>query len=142
MPKPGKRQKETDFYKRYGFDIGDTLLVLPENDGRIISGFSEEELNDLISRAKKGKIVAASGKYGQIGRDGITGPFYNFIHIECEDGSKINCNPIYYRLYGRYDSLGLNIKPKSMGERVKQLKKRKLVKKNEELISRLKSQVS
>lgn len=140
MPKPRQQKKRTDFYNKYGFDIGDKLLILPKNDGRSIGSFSKEELDDLISRAQRGKIVAASGQYGTIGRDGISGPFYNFIHIECEDGDKVVCNPIYYRLYGRFDCLGLNVKPKTVKERMKGFKRGRLVKRNEEIIKRLKPQ--
>ena len=141
MAKPRKPKQKSDFYNRYGLDFGDSLLILPKNDGRSICNFSKEELDDLITNAQKGKIVAMSGKYGQIGRDGIEGPFYNFIHIECEDGETIVCNPIYYRLYGRFDSLGLN-KPKTDNVGLKNLTKRKLIKSNETLMKRLKQRIN
>lgn len=138
MAKPGNKKKiKSDFYNRYGFDLGDSLLILPKNDGRSLYNFSKEELDDLITNAQKGKIVALSGQYGLIGREGITGPFYHFIHIECEDGETIVCNPIYYRLYGRFDKLGLN-KPEPV-RKSKDIKKAKLIKSNDDLIKRLKS---
>ncbi len=109
-PKRTKQPVKSDFYNKYGFNIGDTILILPENDGRSIHHFSEDEMNDLTNRAEKGIIKSASNRYGTISNNGITGPFYETIHIETTEGRLINCHPIYYRLYGRFDSLGLNTK--------------------------------
>jgi hypothetical protein len=124
-PKRTKQPIKSDFYNKYGFNIGDTILILPENDGRSLYNFSEEEMVDLTNRAEKGIIKSASGRYGTIGSDGIKGPFYETIHIETTDGRLINCNPIYYRLYGRFDSLGLNTKPIFKRNKLKALYKRK-----------------
>ncbi len=95
-------KKLTDFYQKYGFDIGDSIIILAENDGRSVNNFSQEELDDLILRGEKGKIKSGSSQYGSITKDGIKGPYYEVIHIETESGKEFNCHPLFYRLYGRF----------------------------------------
>lgn len=87
------------FCKKYGFDIGHSILVLPENDGRAKHHFSKEEFQDLLDRAEHAIIKSAWGAYGTISKNGIEGPFYKHIEIECESGRIFVCHPMYYRLH-------------------------------------------